>query len=418
MDLSAYRSALLNRRIASMLFLGFSSGLPLALTAGTLMAWMAVAGVNIRTIGLFALVGAPYTLKFLWAPVMDRFAPPFLGRRRGWILTTQIALLIAIVVMAFGSPVDSPTLIGIIAIITAFLGASQDIVIDAYRTDILRPEERGEGVAVFVAGYRIAMLVSGALALILSDHIGWRTTYMVMGALMTVGMATILLSPEPMTNGTPPRTLLEAAVNPLKDFFQRRSAFALLLLIVLFKLPDAYAGIMTTPFLIRGMGFTPSEVGIVNKGFGLISLIAGAMLGGALMVRLGLFRSLIIFGLMQAGSNLAFSLLAATGKNYPVMVFAVGVENFCGGMGTSAFVAMLMALCNRAYSATQFALLSSLASLGRVFISPSAGYVVDGVGWTQFFVIASLTGVPGLLLLWRLKSDVDGLETKPLGQKG
>jgi PAT family beta-lactamase induction signal transducer AmpG len=413
MDFSAYRRALLNRRIASMLFLGFSSGLPLALTAGTLAAWMSVAGVNIKTIGLFALVGAPYTLKFLWAPVMDRFVPPFLGRRRGWILTAQVALMISIAVMALSSPTDSPAMLGFIAVITAFLGASQDIVIDAYRTDLLREEERGEGVAVFVAGYRIAMLVSGALALILSDHIGWSVTYMAMASLMAVGMITVLLSPEPDARGTPPRTLLEAAVNPLMDFFHRGSAVAILMLIILFKLPDAYAGTMTTPFLIRGMGFTPSDVGIVNKGFGLISLIAGAMLGGAMMVRLGLYRSLIIFGLLQAGSNLAFSLLAATGKSYPMMVFAVGVENFCGGMGTSAFVALLMSLCSSSYSATQFALLSSLASLGRVFISPTTGYVVAAVGWPQFFVIASLTGLPGLLLLWRLKPAVIRLESNP-----
>jgi PAT family beta-lactamase induction signal transducer AmpG len=415
MNPSKYVRVLLNRRMASMLFLGFSSGLPLALTSGTLQAWMSVVGVDVRTIGLFALVGAPYALKFLWAPAMDRFVPPFLGRRRGWMLTTQAALMLLIAAMAGGSPAGSPVLLGLVALLTSFAGASQDVVIDAYRTDVLREEERGEGVAVFVAGYRIAMLASGAFALILSDRVGWRSTYLLMAALMAVGMAAVLLSPEPDEGVAPPRTLADAAVKPLKEFFGREAAVALLLLVVLFKLPDAYAGTMTTPFLIRGLGFTPSDVGLVNKGFGMASLVAGAMLGGAFMVRLGLYRSLLVFGILQAGSNMAFSLLAAAGKNYPMMVLAVGVENFCGGMGTSAFVALLMALCNHAYSATQFALLSSLASLGRVFASPTAGYVAADAGWAGFFVLATLTGLPGLFLLWRLKRTVAGLEKRGSG---
>ncbi len=415
MSLSKYVRLLLNRRMASMLFLGFSSGLPLALTSGTLQAWMSVVGVDVRTIGLFALVGAPYALKFLWAPAMDRFVPPFLGRRRGWMLTTQAALMLLIAAMAGGSPSGSPVLLGLVALLTSFAGASQDVVIDAYRTDVLREEERGEGVAVFVAGYRIAMLASGAFALILSDQVGWRSTYLLMAALMAVGMAAVLLSPEPDAGVAPPRTLADAAVKPLKEFFGREAAPALLLLVVLFKLPDAYAGTMTTPFLIRGLGFTPSDVGVVNKGFGMASLVAGAMLGGAFMVRLGLYRSLLVFGFLQAGSNLAFSLLAAAGKNYPMMILAVGVENFCGGMGTSAFVALLMALCNHAYSATQFALLSSLASLGRVFASPTAGYVAADAGWAGFFVLATLAGLPGLFLLWRLRRTVAGLEKRGSG---
>ncbi|MBI3580565.1 MAG: MFS transporter [Nitrospinae bacterium] len=412
MGVQKYARVLLNRRMASMLFLGFSSGLPLALTSGTLQAWMSVAGVDVRTIGLFALVGAPYALKFLWAPAMDRFVPPFLGRRRGWMLTTQAVLMSLIAVMAGGSPAASPVLLGLVALLTSFAGASQDVVIDAYRTDVLREEERGEGVAVFVAGYRIAMLASGAFALILSDRVGWRSTYLLMAALMAVGMVAVLLSPEPDEGVAPPRTLADAAVNPLREFFGREAAPALLLLVVLFKLPDAYAGTMTTPFLIRGLGFSPSDVGVVNKGFGMASLVAGAMLGGAFMVRLGLYRSLLAFGFLQAGSNLAFSLLAAAGKNYPMMILAVGVENFCGGMGTSAFVALLMALCNHAYSATQFALLSSLASLGRVFASPTAGYVAADAGWAGFFVLATLAGLPGLFLLWRLRRVVEGLEKR------
>jgi len=410
MDFSTYRKAFMNRRMAVMPFLGFSSGLPLALTAGTLQAWMAVAGINIRTIGLFALVGLPYTIKFLWAPLMDRFVPPFLGRRRGWIVITQAVLLACIATMAGSSPTADPAIFAALAVATAFASASQDIVVDAYRTDILREEERGAGVAVFVTGYRVAMLVSGAMALILSDHIGWRNTYLLMAALMAVGTVAAILAPEPETNAAPPRTLGDAIINPLKNFLLRDKAAAMLMLIILFKLGDAYAGTMTTPFLIRGVGFSPSDVGIVNKGFGLASLIAGAMIGGAMMVRLGLYRSLMIFGALQGVSILSFMLVAWAGKSYPTMVFAVGLENLCGGMGTAAFVALLMALCNASYSATQFALLSSLASLGRVFIAPTSGMVVESVGWGEFFFLASMTSLPGLFMLWSLKEQVLKLE--------
>ncbi|MBI5177753.1 MAG: MFS transporter [Nitrospinae bacterium] len=415
MTTSSYRQVFVNRRIALMLFFGFSSGLPLALTAGTLQAWMAVAGVDIKTIGLFALIGLPYTLKFLWAPLMDRFVPPFLGRRRGWMIASQAALLACIAAMAGGDPAASPLALAAVALCTAFASASQDIVIDAYRTDILREEERGAGVAVFVAGYRIGMLTSGALALVLSEQIGWQNTYLLMAVLMSVGAACAIVAPEPDGRVVPPRTLGDAVMHPLKDFFGRQGAVLFLLLIILYKLGDAYAGTMTTAFLIRGAGFSAGDVGIVNKGFGMASLIAGAMAGGALMVRMGLYRSLLLFGGLQAVSNLSFMLLAWAGKSWPLMVFAVGFENLCGGMGTAAFVALLMALCNRDFSATQFALLSSLASLGRVFVSPTSGFVVERTGWAEFFFITALTALPGLFLLWRMRGRVAGLEHRKDG---
>ncbi len=395
-----------SRRIATVMLLGFSSGLPLALTGGTLQAWMAVAGVDLRTIGIFALVGLPYTLKFIWSPVMDRFIPPWLGRRRGWILIAQLCLIGGIAAMAFSSPRQYPLAMGALAAVVAFASASQDIVVDAYRTDVLHEKELGIGAAVFVMGYRIAMIVSGAVALILSDRIGWRYTYLLMSLIMVAGMAATAMGPEPDEKITPPKSVREAAWGPLQDFFSRPSAFALLLVIVLYKIGDAYAGTMTTAFLIRGLGFSPTDVGAINKGLGLVSLIIGALFGGTLMVRLGLYKSLMTFGILQAVSVLSFMVLALAGKSYPVMIVAVAFENLCGGMGTAAFVSLLMALCNQRYSATQYALLSSLAALGRIFIAPSSGYVVETVGWAHFFLLATISAVPGLLLLWWMRDDI------------
>jgi PAT family beta-lactamase induction signal transducer AmpG len=408
-NLSSYLRVFRNRRIAAMLFLGFSSGLPLSLTGSTLQAWMTVAGVDLRTIGIFSLAGLPYTLKFLWSPFMDRFIPPWLGRRRGWIVATQIALMCGIAAMGFSSPYHAPFSLAALALMVAFSSASQDIVVDAYRTDVLREVERGAGAAVFVTGYRIAMLVSGALALILSEIIGWRSTYILMAGIMIVGVASALLSPEPDIRSVPPKSIQDAVWGPLKDFFSRRSAFMLLLMIILYKLGDAYAGTMTTAFLIRGVGFSPTDVGTVNKGLGLISMLVGATIGGTLMVRLGLFRSLLVFGVLQAVSNLSFVVLAWAGKNYGVMIVAVAFENLSGGMGTAAFVSLLMAMCNQRYSATQYALLSSLAALGRIFVAPTSGFLVESTGWPFFFFITTLSALPGLLLLWKMRGDVSGL---------
>ncbi len=407
--LSDYLQVFRSRRIGVMILAGFSSGLPLALTGGTLQAWMTVAGVDLRTIGIFALAGIPYTVKFLWSPLMDRFVPPWMGRRRGWMFLTQAALLLGIAAMAFGSPAGAPWALGALALLVAFASASQDIVIDAYRTDVLHETERGLGAAVFVTGYRIAMLVSGALALILSERIGWRNTYLLMASLMCVGIATSMFGPEPDIRVTPPESLREAVWGPLRDFFSRRAAGAMLLLIVLYKLGDAYAGTLTTAFLIRGVGFSPTEVGTINKGLGLASLIAGAMFGGTLMVRLGLYRALIFFGVLQAVSNLSFMVLSWVGKSYAMLVFTVAFENVCGGMGTAAFVALLMAMCDHRYTATQYALLSSLAALGRIFVAPTSGFLVEGVGWAVFFLFTAVAALPGIWMVWRFRGVISGL---------
>ena len=400
----------LNRRVVVVLFLGFSSGLPLALSGGTLQAWLTVEGVDIKTIGLFTLVGLPYTLKFLWSPLLDRFVVPLFGRRRGWIWVFQILLLVLIFAMSVVSPVKAPWVLAFLAFGLAFASSSQDIVVDAYRTEVLREKERGLGAAVSVTGYRIAMLVSGALALILSEFLGWRLTYMIMAGLMVVGMTAVWLGPEPEDPGIPPKTLGEAIGGPLVEFFSRDGAWMLLALIVLYKLGDAFAGSLTTTFLIRGIGFSVGEGGAINKGMGRAATIVGALFGGALMARLGLFRSLLFFGVLQAVSNLSFMVLAWVGKSYAMLVFTIGFENLAGGMGTAAFVAFLMALCNHNFTATQFALFSALASLGRVFVGPASGVLVDEFGWLLFFLITFLAAIPGLLLLWKMRHRLQALD--------
>ncbi len=411
MALADYAAAFQSRKIGLLLLLGFSSGLPLALTAGTLQAWLAAENVDIVAIGWFALVGQPYTYKFLWAPFMDRYVPPFLGRRRGWLLVTQVLLAAAIAFMGTLTPADSVWLLGAAALSVAFLSASQDIVFDALRTDWLERNERGAGAAVSVLGYRIAMLISGAGALILADNwLGWQATYWLIAALMGVGMLATWFVVEPEPQGAVPKTLDEAVMKPFAEFFTREGAVALLLLVVLYKLGDAFAGNLTTTFLLRGPGFSLTEVGAINKGFGLAATIFGALAGGALMAKMRLYRALLVFGALQALTNLGFMLLAASGKSYALMVTVIGLENLCGGMGTAAYVALLMALCDRRFSATQYALLSALSAVGRVYVGPVAGYLVAGFGWQLFFLFSFVIALPGLAILVWLRARIDALD--------
>ncbi len=412
-----WKQVFYNRRIAVMVLLGFSSGLPLPLTSGTLQAWLTVAGVDLRIIGIFSLVSIPYTIKFVWSPLMDRFVPPWLGRRRGWILPIQLILMVSISIMGFISPQYAPFLLATMAFFIAFVSASQDIVIDAYRTDILPDRERGIGAATFIMGYRIAMLLAGAVALILSQVIDWQKTYLLMAILMIIGMIGTSVGREPDSQIKPPKSIEEAVWGPLRDFFTREKAMIILLLIILYKLGDAYAGALTTAFLIRGVNFSPAEVGTINKGMGLVATILGAMFGGALMIKLRLYKSLMLFGILQMVSNLSFMLLALTGKNYLVMVFAIAFENITGGMGSAAFLAFVMAICNKRYSATQYALLSSLAALGRVFISPTSGYIVEATGWAIFFLFTAITAMPGLVLLWILEDTINTVEDNEISNQ-
>src|SRR5690349_17064865 len=413
MALADYAAAFRSRKIGLLLLLGFASGLPLALTAGTLQAWLAAENVDIVAIGWFALVGQPYTYKFLWSPFMDRYVPPLLGRRRGWLLITQVLLAAAIAFMGTLTPANSVWLLGATALTVAFLSASRDIVFDALRTDWLERDERGAGAAVSVFGYRIAMLVSGAGVLILADNwLGWHAAYWLMAALMGVGMVATWFVVEPEVKGGAPKTLDAAVVKPFAEFFTRKGAVALLLLVVLYKLGDAFAGNLTTTFLLRGPGFSLTEVGAINKGFGLAATILGALVGGAVMAKMRLYRALLVFGVLQAITNLGFMLLAASGKNYALMVTVIGLENLCGGMGTAAYVALLMALCDKRFSATQYALLSALSAVGRVYVGPAAGYLVAAFGWTQFFFFTFLIALPGLALLVWMRARIDALEEK------
>lgn len=407
---SPYLEVFRSPRIAAVLMLGFASGLPLALTGSTLQAWLTVSRVDIVTIAWFSWIGLPYALKFLWAPLMDRYAPPWLGRRRGWVVMTQLALIAGLLGMAVSSPTDELWMLGCAALWVAFFSASQDVVIDAYRTDALRAEERGMGAALSVFGYRMAMLASGALALILADQFGWRATYFLMAALMLTGMVTAFKAPEPDAVAAVPQSLADAVIQPLRDLLFRRGAIALLLLVMLYKFGDALAGTLTTAFLIRGVGFSLTDVGAVNKVLGLVSLLLGGIAGGLLLTRMRLVTALLAFGVLQAVSNLSFAWLAWVGKSYPLLVFTIGFENFTSGMGTAAFVAFAMALCNHSFSATQYALLSALASVGRIMFGPAAGGMVQGLGWDGFFLLTFVAALPGLGLVWLMRDNIDAAE--------
>ena len=516
---SARLDARTAHRLGVVLVLGFASGLPLALTGQAMQAWLSVAGVDIATIGFLSLVGLPYTFKFLWAPLMDRFELPVLGRRRGWLVLTQLALAGALVWMAATSPTAATRHFALIAVLVAFLSASQDVVIDAYRTDLLAPSERGLGASMGVLGYRLAMILSGGIAFIWVDPVqgsgwSWPDVYRVMAGVM-VGAAVLsafavprleraeagaAAAPRPAARRDllgfvavllavvfgvfvsdrfgPPiaRALLaplwvgssmaaplqakwadllalvlgiaftlplaawaaraarfETLLGGLNDYFAQRGAAAFLAFIVLYKLGDVFAGSLMTPFLLQAMAFSSAELGVVNKVIGLWLTIGGALLGGALMLRLGLWRALLIFGVLQMLSNLGFWWLAVTGRGAlpglmipafdwgfvklihatPVdggLLLVVAAENLASGMGTAAFVAFLMSLCHQRFTATQYALLSAFASVGRVWVGPLAGVLAQSIGWPAFFIVSTLAALPALVMLVWLRTAVRALE--------
>ena len=396
-----------SKKMLIMLVLGFSSGIPLALTGSTLSAWMVAEGVDIKTIGLFSLVGLPYALKFLWSPLMDRFVPPFLGRRRGWMLITQLILIASIALLGFFNPASHLVMIAFLAVAVAFFSASQDIVLDAYRTETLEATERGAGAGVWIMGYRIAILVSGAVALILSDHLSWRTVYIIMGSVMIIGCVTTLLCREPLRMApdgraiAPPRSLTEAVVFPFVEFLRRPGAIEILLFVVLYKIGDVAAAQMTTPFILKHIGFSRTELGTIFKGFGMVATVVGSLAGGALMARWSLKKSLFIFGVLQGISTISFIILEFTGRQLWALSLVIGVENFCGGLGTAAYTALLMGLCNTRFTATQYALLSSLMAVSRYVTGAPTGYLADAAGWIPFFAICTILALPALLLLLR-----------------
>ena len=401
-----------------LILLGFASGLPLALTAGTLQAWLTVENVDIRTIGFFSLVGQAYVLKFLWSPMMDRYTPSFLGRRRGWLLTTQILLIISIATMGFMNPSQHLWWLASLAVIVAFCSASQDIVFDAYKTDLLSAEERGLGAATSVMGYRISMLVSGGLSLWLADKfLTWQQLYLLMAGLMLIGVIATLLAKEPTENIAPPASLKDAIYEPLAEFFSRNNAWLILLLLVFYKMGDAFVMALNTNFLLNALGFSLSEVGTVNKTVGMAATIVGALLGGYLMKNMSLFKALFVFGVLQGVSNIGYWFLAVTPPNIISMGSIIFLENIFSGMGTAAFVALLMTLCNKSLSATQFALLSALSAVGRVYIGPIASIFVSTYGWPLFYLISIGVAVPGILLLLACRTSLVYTQTTGLFQR-
>ena len=383
------------------LLLGFSSGLPLFLTSTTLQAWMTKEGVSLTSIGLFSLVALPYSLKFLWSPLLDRYVPPFMGRRRGWLVITQIALMIAISCMFFQQPKQALQLLAVNAIVIAFFSASQDIAFDAYRTDVLEEAEMGAGAAITVLGYRLALVLTGSLALILADRLPWSVVYLFMAALMLVGLVSTFFAPEPTKPVHTPESLLDAIVLPFIDFFQSHGVslgVVSLLFITLYKFGDAMLNNMSTPFLLQ-TGFSQTDLGVIRGGMGLIATLVGTLVGGSVMSKLGIYKSLWIFGGLQCLSNLGYLAIAFFGKNYDLLVLSINIENFCGGMGTAAYVAYLMSLCNPSFTATQYALLSSLMAVSRDILIAPAGKIAELTGWTNFMIISIVAAIPGLLLL-------------------
>ena len=389
------------RKMAAILMLGFGSGFPLYLTSRTLQAWMTVAGVNLTAIGFFSLVSLPYSLKFLWSPVVDRLSFPFLGRRKGWLFVTQVALAGTIAAMTVQRPSQMLQLFAINAFIIAFLSATQDIVIDAYVTDISDTSEVGAASGLKVLGYRIAMIATGGGALVIADFISWQTVYLLMGVLMLILAVLSARVPEPVLRDLPPASMNEAIRMPLVDFFARTGAARgiwILAFILLYRLGDAMINNMTTPFLLQA-GFTQTDIGLMQGGVGLFATIAGVLAGGAVIARIGINRSLWVFGLLQAASNLAYLGLAYVGRQYAVMVAAIVIENVCYGLATAALVGFIMSLCNPRFSATQYALLSSLIAVGRDVIASPSGSIAESVGWPAFFLISIIAAVPGMLLL-------------------
>lgn len=388
------------KRFSSVAAFGFSSGLPLLLTASTLQAWMVDEKVDIAVIGLFSLVGLPYTLKFLWAPLMDRYVPPFLGRRRGWMLVSQLALILAIAATGFSRPASKPMIVAALVLAVAFFSATQDVAVDAYNTELLRPEEYGLGSTVYATAYRAAMVVSGSLALILADHLPWKAVYLLMAAAMLFGVAASFLAPEPQLKVKPPASLREAVVCPLREFFGRPGAWEILLFIVIYRVDYNMIWNMTTPFVLAA-GFSKTDVGVVTKGIGMGATIAGGLLGGGLMMRLGLMRALVAFGIAQAATGASYLALAHLGRSYPMMVTAITLENLCGGMANAALTAFMMTLCDKRYTATQYALITSFMALSRYAGSAPSGFLVKWLGWPTFFMTCVFAGIPALLMLTR-----------------
>lgn len=393
------------RRMLVALIMGFASGLPLLLTITVLQAWMTREGVDLTVIGLMALVGLPYTVKFLWAPVLDRFTLPFLGRRRGWLLVAQIMLMLSIMGLGLTDPASSPWIVAFSAFLVTFFSASQDVVIDAYRREDLTDEELGLGSALYINGYRVGMLLASGGGLIMADHMPFSWVYLIMAGCMLPGVLTTLMCREPPVDLPPPKNIKRAVIDPLMEYFRRDSALWMLAFVLLYKIGDSMASFMTTPFYLE-IGFTMTEIGTVVKLLGFWAIAVGSLIGGVIMLRLGITYSLWIFGFLQAISTACFALLARIGDSIIALSAVIGFENLSGGMGTAAYAAFMASITNKRFTATQYSLLSSLMGVPRVVGSASTGYFAKILGWEGFFIACTLIAIPGLLVLLKFAPPI------------
>jgi len=388
--------------LVTVVLLGYSSGVPFNLLGSTLQAWMHDAGVDLQTIGFFALAGLPYTLKFLWSPLMDRYQPPFLGRRRGWILLTFLAVMVVLVLLGRSDPREHLRMMGALALALCFFAASVDINVDAYRTELLPNRLLGLGISLHNTFFRLGMVCGGGLALFLADRMPWRAVYLIMVLCLLPGALATFLAPEPETPGAP-GTLLEAVVGPFREFLGRKGAWEVLAFILLYKLGDNLCVALNTPFL-QTLGFSKTEIGLAAKIMGTGCLILGGLAGGVLMSRMSLIRSLWLFGVLQMVSMTGHLALALVGRSHALLLLTVAVENSIFAMGTVAYLSLIQRCCDHRSTATQFALLTSLSALARVLFASPAGVMAAALGWPAYFVVCMAMALPGLLLLRRFET--------------
>jgi len=399
-----WREILFSRRMLVCIFIGFTSGMPLYVLIQLVPAWLRSNGVDLATIGLFSLVSLPYTWKFLWSPIMDRFAPPFLGRRRGWALITQVGLLISIGMLGVFDPGQSLGVIVGVVFAVALFSASQDIVIDAYRRELLADDELGTGNSFFINAYRLSSLVPGSLALILSDHLPWSSVFWITATFMAVGMVTSLVIREVSDDTLAPHTLREAVIEPFREFFARggvAAAVAVLAFMFLYKLGDNMATALATPFYLD-MGFTRTEIGAVAKIAALWASIAGSIIGGIAMLKLSINKALWIFGFVQLVTILGFAWLSVVGHDTTALFVVVSAEYLGVGLGTVALTAYIARETSLAFTATQFALFSSFIAIPRTFANASTGFLIEAMGYTHFFLLCTVVAVPGMLMLFKV----------------
>lgn len=404
MTSTSFKEAILNKRMLICIFTGFSSGLPLFFLYQLIPGWLRSEGVSLAEIGLFSLIGIPYVWKFIWSPAMDRFSFPFLGRRRGWILITQISLFASIASIGYFDPTKSITLIAYIAAAIAFFSASQDIVLDAYRRELLPDNELGLGNSIHVQAYRLSGLVPGSLGFILADHLPWHIVFLVVAAFMLIGIIMTLCINEAHCAKNTPQSLEQAIKLPFKEFINReglKSALCILSFLFLYKLGDSMATALQTPFFID-MGFTKTEIGVIAKTASLVAMTIGLAVGGIVMIKLSINRALWLFGIVQIMSILGFAALAEIGHNTIALALAMGFEYLGVGLGTAAFTAFIARATNPTFAATQFALFTALTALPRTFANASTGYIVEQIGWTSFFMFCTALAVPGMLMLFKV----------------